>query len=133
MTNIFNTIMLILCFISHNAYSFVIDKKLPDAYLEKKAVELFKKVRCPVCAGESIYDSRSQLSQDMREMIRKKISNGQNEDEIILELKKFYGDQVIFMPDLQASTIFLWVMPLICFVIGLIIVIIKIRNNKKSI
>ncbi|AHX05040.1 cytochrome c-type biogenesis protein [Ehrlichia japonica] len=126
--NLILIIILILSFSS--AYSFSIDEKLINNKMELRAIDLFKIVRCLICSGESIYESQSQLAYDMRLMIRNKIQNGYDDNQIITELRDYYGNQITIMPPYHPDTYLLWILPTLAFGIG-IIVIMKLIYNKK--
>ncbi|WP_341808149.1 cytochrome c-type biogenesis protein CcmH [Wolbachia endosymbiont (group E) of Neria commutata] len=101
-----------------NINAFTLDDKLSDKNMEKQATNLFEIIKCPICSGESLSESQSQLAYDMRKIIRKKISDGANNKEIISELKSSYGDSIIITPPVRSSTYILWCIPLITLLIG---------------
>ncbi|QKX02063.1 cytochrome c-type biogenesis protein [Wolbachia endosymbiont of Dirofilaria (Dirofilaria) immitis] len=101
-----------------NINAFTLDDKLKDKIMEKRATNLFKIIKCPICSGESLSESESQIAYDMRKAIRKKISNGYTDKQIILELKNSYGDSIITIPPIKPSTYILWFTPFIILLIG---------------
>lgn len=101
-----------------NINAFTLDDKLSDQDMEKRAANLFEIIKCPICSGESLSESQSQLAYDMRKIIRKKISDGATNKEIISELKSSYGDSIIITPPVKSSTYILWCIPLITLLIG---------------
>lgn len=105
--------MLMLCFIKVNA--FTLDDKLQDESMEQRATNLFKIIKCPICSGETLSES---VAYDMRKTIRQKISDGYSDQEIISELKHYYGDAIIVVPPVKYSTYILWYVPLIILLIG---------------
>ncbi|BET28197.1 hypothetical protein wCauATS_03990 [Wolbachia pipientis] len=86
--------------------------------MEKRATSLFEIIRCPICSGESLSESGSQIAYDMREAIRKKINDGYTDEEIISELKNSYGNSIIIVPPIKSSTYILWFIPLTTLLIG---------------
>ena len=98
--------------------AFTLDNKLPSESMEKRAINLFNIIKCPVCSGESLSESGSKLAYEMRQAIRKKISEGSTDTEIISELKNFYGDSIIIIPPVKSSTYILWCIPMITLLIG---------------
>ncbi|CEI85470.1 cytochrome c-type biogenesis protein CcmH [Ehrlichia minasensis] len=113
-----------------SAYAFSIDQKLTNNDMELRAINLFKIVRCLICSGESIYESQSQLAYDMRSMIRNKIQNGYNDNQIITELQNYYGNQIIINPPYNSYTYLLWILPALIFIIG-IVLLVKFMYNRK--
>ena len=49
-------------------------------------------LRCPVCQGETIYDSHSTVAGQMKALIREQVAAGKSDDEI----KSFFVDEVLF-------------------------------------
>ena len=62
----------------------------------------------------------------MKILIQKKINEGKNENEIYDFLKNKYGDWIVYEPEINNNTILLWVIPLILFVFGGILIIRKV-------
>lgn len=69
------SLLFILIFYS-SANAFTLDDKLRDKNMEKRATNLFEMIKCPICSGESLSESGSQVAYNMRKMIREKISDG---------------------------------------------------------
>ncbi|GHM58063.1 MAG: cytochrome c-type biogenesis protein CcmH [Candidatus Mesenet longicola] len=111
-----------LVLISFAAYAFVLDEKLSDHKLEERAADIFKIVKCPICAGESLYESQSQLACDMRKAIRERIKNGDSDEEIISDLRHIYGDKIINVPLFKINTYALWILPILIFFVGILII-----------
>ena len=107
----------------------------PEEFLKNKKQELrardiSKNVRCLVCQNQSIDESSAPLAKDLRIIIRKKIKKGQTDEEIYKFLTDRYGDFILLNPPLKASTIILWILPLLLFIFCIFIIY---RHNKKSI
>ena len=47
-----------------------------------RAIELFKEVRCLVCQGQTIHESNAELAEDLKKLIREKISQGETDQKI---------------------------------------------------
>ena len=88
--------------------------------------KISKNLRCLICQGQSVYDSQSDFALSMKILIQKKINEGKNENEIYDFLKNKYGDWIVYEPEVNKNTILLWVIPLILFVFGGILIIRKV-------
>ena len=88
--------------------------------------EISKNLRCLICQGQSIYDSQSDFALSMKTLIQKKINQGESEDEIYKFLKNKYGDWIVYDPEISKNTILLWVIPLILFIFGGILIMRKV-------
>ena len=92
--------------------------------------EISKNLRCLICQGQSIYDSNSDFAESMKILILRKISEGKNKKEIYEFLKSKYGDWIVYEPTFNKHTYFLWLLPLILFVFGGILILKKTLKVK---
>jgi cytochrome c-type biogenesis protein CcmH/NrfF len=53
-----------------------------DSVLEARTSAVASQLRCPVCQGLSIQDSPSDLSQQMRSLVRDQLAAGKTPDEV---------------------------------------------------
>tara|TARA_B100000886_G_scaffold291435_1_gene216981 strand:- start:179 stop:559 length:381 start_codon:yes stop_codon:yes gene_type:complete len=95
--------------------------------------KLTKNLRCLICQGQSVYDSQSDFALSVRDLIIKKIDDGDNDQEIYSYLKTKYGDWIMYEPQLGKNTILLWILPLILFIFGGLLIFRKaiIKLDKK--
>tara|TARA_B100000945_G_scaffold162489_1_gene130384 strand:+ start:752 stop:1123 length:372 start_codon:yes stop_codon:yes gene_type:complete len=92
--------------------------------------EISKNLRCLICQGQSIYDSNSDFAESMKILILRKISEGKNKKEIYEFLKSKYGDWIVYEPTFNKHTYFLWLLPLILFIFGGILILKKTLKVK---
>ena len=111
------------------SYSVDPEEFLKDPQQELRARNISKNIRCMVCQNQSIDESNASLAKDLRILIRNKIKDGKNDKEIYKFLTDRYGDFILLKPPLKLSTLALWFLPFIFFIIGFFIVFV---NNKKS-
>jgi len=116
-------------FLSNNSYTVEPDEVLKNQKQELRARNISKNVRCMVCQNQSIDDSNAPLAKDLRILIRSKIKDGKNDEEIYKFLTDRYGDFILLKPPLKLSTLALWFFPFIFLIIGIFIVF---YHNKKS-
>ena len=98
---------------------------------ESRYINLIDNIRCPVCQGQSIGGSNSDLAKDLREQVRKMILNDKSDDDIYLFMIERYGDFVIFKPPINWKTYLLWFTPLI-FLVLCFIYLIRIISKKRD-
>ena len=96
---------------------------------ELRARDISKNVRCMICQNQSIDESNAPLAKDLRIIIRSKIKEGKKNDEIYEFLTDRYGDFILLKPPFKLTTLALWFLPFIFFVIGFYVVL---SHNKKS-
>ena len=99
-----------------NQSSFLVDK-------------ISKNIRCLICQGQSVYDSQSDFALSMKLLIKKKINEGNSEEQIYKYLKNQYGEWIVYDPELNKKNLLLWAFPLILFIIGGILIFRKVFNN----
>ena len=116
-------------FFSNNVYVVEPDEILKNQEQELRARNISKNIRCMVCQNQSIDESNAPLAKDLRILIREKIKDGKNNNEIYEFLTERYGDFILLKPPIKLSTLVLWFFPLIFFIIGIFIVFF---HNKKS-
>ena len=116
-------------FFSNNSYTVEPDEVLENQKQELRARDISKNIRCMVCQNQSIDESNAPLAKDLRILIRNKIKEGNRDKEIYKFLTDRYGDFILLKPPLKLSTLALWFLPFIFFIIGIFIVFL---NNKKA-
>jgi len=93
--------------------------------------KISKNLRCLICQGQSVYDSQSDFALSMKILIQKKIKEGKTENEIYQFLKSKYGQWIVYDPEINKNTFLLWLIPLILFVFGGLLIIRKVSIKKS--
>ena len=114
---------------SSNSYTVEPDEILENKKQELRARNISKNIRCMVCQNQSIDESNAPLAKDLRILIRNKIKEGDKDEVIYKFLTDRYGDFILLKPPFKLSTLALWFLPFIFFIIGVFIIFL---NNKKS-
>ena len=83
-----------------------------------KRNKITKNLRCLVCQGQSVYDSDSEFANSLKILVDKKLAEGLSEDQIYSYFKSKYGEWILYDPELNKNTYFLWLLPLLIFLIG---------------
>ncbi|MBC8295016.1 MAG: cytochrome c-type biogenesis protein CcmH [Pelagibacterales bacterium] len=117
--------LFIIFFYFSSSMSFSNDK---ITILENK---IFKNLRCLICQGQSVYDSQSEFAESMKLVVRQKLEEGLSEKEIYDFLKNQYGEWILYDPELNVKTYFLWFLPIILFILGGAIILRKLSVLKK--
>ena len=105
------------------------EEVLKNQKQELRARNISKNIRCMICQNQSIDESNASLARDLRILIRDKIKEGNSDEEIYIFLTDRYGDFILLKPPFKLSTLALWFLPIIFFVVGVFIVF---WHNKKS-
>ena len=94
--------------------------------INTKVDQITKNLRCLICQGQSVYDSQSDFAVSMKLVVKNKIDEGKEEEEIYDYLKNKYGEWIVYEPELNQNTFLLWSIPLIFFVFGGLLIIRKV-------
>ena len=127
-------IIISICFIqffSNNSYAVEPDEALENKKQELRARNISKNIRCMVCQNQSIDESSAPLAKDLRILIRNKIIQGNKDKEIYKFLSDRYGDFILLKPPFKLSTLVLWFLPFILFMVGAVIVFLHNKKSKK--
>ena len=94
--------------------------------INTKVDQITKNLRCLICQGQSVYDSQSDFAISIKLVVKNKIDEGKEEEEIYDYLKNKYGEWIVYEPELNQNTFLLWSIPLILFVFGGLLIIRKV-------
>ena len=116
-------IYIIFIFFAFSKYSFSNDLKLEN--------KINKNLRFLICQGQSIYDSQSDFAESMKLVVKQKIESGMSEEEIYSFFKIQYGEWILYDPQLNTKNFALWLLPILVFLVGGIVILKKFRVSKK--
>ena len=100
---------------------------------QSRYTQLIENIRCPVCQGQSIGGSNSDLAKDLREKVREMILDSKTDSEIYSFMVERYGDFVVYKPPVNTKTYFLWFAPVLVLMISLLYLFRSTRENKEKI
>ena len=103
----------IIVFLSSGFFELKSDEKNSEL-----ASKILKNVRCLICQGQSVYDSDSEFANSMKVLVKKKLNEGFTEKQIYDYFKEKYGQWILYDPEFIKNTYFLWILPVLMFIIG---------------
>ena len=118
----------ILFFIIFLIASIFIFSKQTIGY-EEDIKKITSKLRCMTCQNQTIFESDSDFSKDIKKIVKNKLQNNATEKEIIDFLIKRYGEYIVFEPQKNKRNIFLWYFPFVFMAISLVFFIFRIKKN----
>ena len=115
-------------------YSYAVEPNeiLKNENQELRARNISKNIRCLICQNQSIDDSSAPIAKDLRILIRDKIKEGKNNDEIYNFLTERYGDFILLKPYFKLNTLALWILPFLFLTLGILIVLFHNKKYKKN-
>src|SRR5437588_8575250 len=109
-------------------WSYVFLQNPPQPSLDQRVHDVASQLRCPICQGESVADSPSELAQQMRGVIRQQLQSGKSEQEVIQYFRTSYGDQIVWSPPWQGFTLLAWLAPIGLLLAGIILLFFVLRD-----
>jgi len=92
---------------------------------------LASELRCPVCQGNSIQDSPSELAQQMRDLIRDQLRAGKTPDEVRAYFVAKYGEWILLSPRAEGLNLIVYLIPLAAILVGGAVVWRAVRRWTK--
>src|SRR3990170_6336471 len=86
--------------------------------LDEKAQDIYRSLMCPLCPGQTIEQSQSELSAQMRAIVREKLEQGETKEKILQFFVERYGDAVLAAPVKSGFNLIAWLAPITGIVVG---------------
>src|ERR1035437_7266905 len=99
-----------------------------DSVLEARTAALASRVRCPVCQGLSIQDSPSELSQQMRAVVKDQLREGKTPDQVKAYFISKYGEWILLEPKAHGFNVLVYAMPVLLVALGLGVIVLAVRK-----
>ena len=103
-----------------------------DSALEARTTAVAATLRCPVCQGESIQDSPSELAKQMRAVVRDRLRSGETPDQVKAYFVSRYGEWILLEPTMTGLNILLYVLPVVLVIGGLALIAFLVRRWTAS-
>ena len=103
-----------------------------DPVLEARVTKMAEELRCLVCQNQTIADSNAPLANDLKNQVREMLAAGRSEREVVEYMTARYGDFVLYRPPVKATTLLLWVGPLVLLLASLIFLFRHIRRAARE-
>lgn len=95
--------------------------------------QVAKRVACPICDGESVFESQNNASVALRNQIAELVAdNDLNDSEIIAFIETRYGGEVLLVPKSTGFDALVWVLPAVAFACALAALIVVFRRWKRE-
>ena len=113
--------ILFFLFIAYSSYA--------SENIDHKVKKLTIELRCMTCQNQSVYDSDSEYSKDIKILVKEKLKEGLSEKEIKDFLSERYGEYILFKPYFNSKNLVLWLFP---FVLVIVSMLVLIKKSKKA-
>lgn len=101
--------------------------------LQEEAIRISKLLRCPASPNLTLYESEAAIASELKGRIFMMLKDGKTREEIIDWMVERYGEQISYMPDVNAGTAPLWVAPWAALAVagGLVVWRMRRKTSKR--
>lgn len=94
--------------------------------------DLYSKIMCPVCDGQTIGESQASISNDMKNIIDLQISEGKGDEEILGYFEERYGTEILASPPGEGFNIIVWIAPVVLIATAFIVFLSWLKFSTKE-
>lgn len=122
-------LFLIALLFSSVAFSAIDALNFSSPQQESDYHQLTQSLRCPQCQNNNIADSNATIAVDMRGKVFELLQEGKSKNDVVDYMVARYGNFVTYDPPMTASTLVLWIAPLLLVLLG---VVFLLRRKPKA-
>ena len=104
---------------------------------KERVEDISRRLACPICDGESVFESRNADSQAIRIEIARQVDTGTvSDDQIINFIEQRFGSKVLLVPRATGIDALVWALPvaaLVCAIVGLGVAFRRWKNEADTI
>ena len=100
--------------------------------LNTRTNEVASLLRCPVCQGMAVADSKAEMAVNMKGQVRELLQRGYTEEQILTYFERSYGQFVLLEPKFEGVNTLVWVAPVVALLIGVAIVFLVLRKMRGT-
>ena len=101
---------------------------LDTAAVTQRVKEISVQLRCPVCQGLSIEESQSELSAQMRSLIRDQVIAGKSDEDILNYFVTKYGEWILLAPPAHGFNLAVYILPFVMLFGGMAILWVSVKR-----
>ena len=124
-----NMVILTAFLFSSVAFSAIDALNFSSPQQESDYHQLTQSLRCPQCQNNNIADSNATIAVDMRGKVFELLQEGKSKNDVVDYMVARYGNFVTYDPPITASTLVLWIAPLLLVLLG---VVFLLRRKPKT-
>ena len=103
-----------------------------DSALEARTREVASVLRCPVCQGLSIQDSPSELSLQMKDVVRQQLKAGKSPEEVKAYFVSKYGEWILMEPTRKGFNWAVYLLPVAVVAAGAGVIVMAVRRWTRA-
>lgn len=91
-----------------------------------------ERLYCPTCTNQALAVCATQTCQQWREEVRRQLSAGNSEEEIIANFVRLYGTEVLGVPGDSTGRVLTYI-PVVFVILIASLIILRNRHNEKNV
>ena len=101
--------------------------------VDSRVRHITTQIRCPECESQSVADSNATASVALRDEVRRRVTAGQSDHEIIGFVVSKYGEQILLKPRSNGVAGLVWALPVMAMVgaLALLIAVFRRRASRR--
>jgi cytochrome c-type biogenesis protein CcmH len=100
--------------------------------LRERTNQVAALLRCPVCQGLAVADSKAEMAVNMKHQVSDLLARGYTEQQILSYFEQSYGQFVLLRPKFEGVNRLVWLLPVIAMLIGIGVVVVKMKKLERG-
>jgi cytochrome c-type biogenesis protein CcmH len=122
----------VLIVVAGVALAFGLSGRSSPPTLESRVEHIAGELRCPTCNGETVAESSSTVSVQIRAQIRQELLAGESDQQIVEGLEADYGTFILEKPPAHGVGLLVWVLPVVGAIAGVSGLTWFLRRGRRS-
>jgi cytochrome c-type biogenesis protein CcmH len=101
---------------------------ITSVQLSQRTEEVAGLLRCPVCQGMAVADSKSEMAVNMKAQVSELLARGYTEAQILQYFELSYGQFVLLRPKFQGFTAAVWLLPVLGLLVGVAVLFFTLQK-----
>jgi cytochrome c-type biogenesis protein CcmH len=101
---------------------------LPDSVVAARTKHIAAQLRCPVCQGLSLQESQSELSHQMKGVIKDQIVAGKTDEQVMNYFVAKYGEWILLEPPAHGFNLAVYLLPFIMLFGGMAVLYTSVKR-----
>ena len=98
----------------------------------ERAQAIEREVWSPYCPGRLLSDCTTAQARELRDEIGDRIERGESSDDVLEWIRRNHGDEALARPELRGAGFAIWLVPVLLFAIGALVVARVIRKWSRA-
>ena len=100
--------------------------------LDERAQGIDRSLMCPICPGETINQSQTELAKQMRAIVREKLASGETRQDILDFFVERYNEDVLAAPPKSGFNLVVWSIPVLGIAAAMATLALVLRGMRRN-